>query len=127
MSGRALRDTPTRFVPRDERDQVFVAFAKLVARQGYGDVDVDAVAAAAGISRATFDEWFDGLDDCMLGALEATADQAFVVAADAFVRTPGDWAEAVHAMLAELLHFLAASPELTRICTVEALEAGAVV
>jgi len=40
------------------------------------------------------------------------------------MQTPGSWAEAVHAALAQLLDFLAGCPELTRMCIVEALYAG---
>jgi hypothetical protein len=51
-------------------------------------------------------------------ACETFAEQAFTAAADAYMRTSGSWATAVHAALAGLLDYLAASP-LTHRCLVE--------
>lgn len=52
------------------------------------------------------------------------ADQAFTAAADAYMRTPGNWEQAIQAALAGLFEFLAAAPEPTRACVVEALHSG---
>lgn len=54
----------------------------------------------------------------------AFADQAFTAAADAYMRTPGNWELAVQAALAGLFEFLAAAPERTRACVVDALYSG---
>lgn len=112
------------FVARDERERLFVALAELIAERGYDDVAPEAVADRAGLPPDAFERCFDSVEECLLGAFEAAAEQAYTASADAFMRTPGSWAEAVHAALAQLLGFLAGSPELTRMCIVEALYAG---
>jgi hypothetical protein len=57
-------------------------------------------------------------------ACEQFTEQAFTAAAGAYMRTPGSWAQAVHAALAGLLDFVAESP-FTRVAFVDELRAGA--
>jgi AcrR family transcriptional regulator len=114
----------TSFVARDERERLFVALAELVDENGYEDVAGEQAAERAGLAPGAFARHFDSVEQCVLGAFEATAEQAYAVSADAYVQTQGSWAEAVHAALAQLLEFLAGCPELTRMCIVEALYAG---
>lgn len=54
-----------------------------------------------------------------------TSDEAFTVAAEAFVGAAGGWAEAVHAALAALLDHLAAAPARSRSCLTETDPAAA--
>lgn len=124
MSGGAPGEAPPRFVARDEREQLLVAVAELVVRYGCDEVTPESVAERAGLSPEAFHDRFAGVEDCMLAAYDAAAEQAFAAAADAFSSTPGDWPDAVHAALARLLDFLAGSQALTRMCAVEALHAG---
>lgn len=112
------------FVARDERERLFVALAELVDVHGYEDVVGEQVAQRAGLPPDAFGHWFESTEQCVLGAFEATAEQAYAACADVYMQTPGSWAEAVHAALAQLLEFLAGCPELTRMCIVEALYAG---
>jgi AcrR family transcriptional regulator len=112
------------FVARDERERLFVALAELIDERGYEDVTPKQVAERAGLADDAFERYFDSIEQCVLGAFEATAEQAFMACADVYMQTPGSWAEAVHAALAQLLDFLAGCPELTRMCIVEALYAG---
>jgi AcrR family transcriptional regulator len=112
------------FVARDERERLFVALAELIDERGHENVATAAVARRAGLSHGAFERYFDSIQECLLGAFEAAAEQAYTASADAYMRTPGSWGEAVHAALAELLGFLAGSPELTRMCVVEVLYAG---
>lgn len=111
------------FVARDERERLFVALAEAIAAHGYEDTTPALVAERAGLPYP-FEHYFESVEACLLGAFEAIAEQAFAATEDAYSQTSGGWAEAVHAALAQLLDFLAGSPELTRICIVEALYAG---
>jgi len=112
------------FVARDEREQLFVALAELVVEQGYERTAPEQVTARAELPHDAFDRYFDSKRECLLAAFEAGAEQALTASADAYMSSPGSWAEAVHAALAGLLDFLAGSPAMTRMCTVEALNAG---
>lgn len=125
MGGGALGDGPTSFVARDDRERLFVALAELVVRYGYREVTPESVAEHAGLPAEAFHARFASIDDCMLAAYDAAADQAFAAAADAFASSPGGWPESVHAALARLLEFLAGSPAMTRMFAVEALHTGA--
>ena len=125
MTARGPSPSPgVTFVARDERERLFVALAELIHERGYDNVTAERVAERAGLSPDAFERWFDGIEECLLGAFEAAAEQAYAASADAYMQTPGSWAEAVHAALAQLLDFLAGCPELTRMCIVEALYAG---
>lgn len=115
--------TAATFVARDERERLFVALAESIAERGYENAEPALVAERAGLP-LPFERYFDSVEECLLGAFEAAAEQAFAASADAYMQTPGGWAEAVHAALAQLLDFLAGSPELTRMCIVDALYAG---
>lgn len=112
------------FVARDERERLFVALAELIDERGHEDVAAEQVSERAGLPGDAFERYFDSVEECLLGAFEATAEQAFTASADVYMQIAGSWAEAVHAALAQLLDFLAGCPELTRMCIVEALYAG---
>lgn len=125
MSAEGLGLSPAAtFVARDERERLFVALAELIAEQGYDSVPAALVSKRAGLPHDAFERCFDSIEECLLAAFEAAAEQAFTASADVYVQTLGSWAEAVHAALAQLLDFLAGSPELTRMCIVETLHAG---
>jgi AcrR family transcriptional regulator len=116
---------PPTFVARDDRERLFLAAAAVVSEQGLENTTVAAVAHRAGCSVDEFSRHFASVEECVLAAFESAADQAFAAAAGAALATRGTWGEAIHAGLAALLDFLAGSPKLTRMCTVDALQAGA--
>jgi hypothetical protein len=53
---------------------------------------------------------------------DAMVNQAFDAAAEAYMAASGGWAQSLHAALAALLDFLAGSPALTYLCSLEAAQ-----
>jgi AcrR family transcriptional regulator len=109
------------FVARDARERLCAAFAELADEHGVEAVEPGAVARLAGLAPDAFDHHFDDKSECLLAAFDAGAEQALRASSDAYVRTPGSWAEAVHTGLAGLLGSLSGSPAMTRLCMVDAL------
>jgi AcrR family transcriptional regulator len=81
------------------------------------------VVAAAGVSRRTFYELFEGRQACFLAAFEQAIEHMATKAGAAF-RAERSWVDRVRAGLLEVLVFMEAEPELARVCVVEALAAG---
>jgi AcrR family transcriptional regulator len=127
---------------------------ELVHERGPGSVTVAHVVARSGVSRRTFYELFDGLDDCLVAAFDyAIARAAAVVlpayedlAHDAATASPGSspngarrgaaenrrrsipaWEARVRAGLRALLEFLDEEPTMGALCVVDGLAAGQVV
>jgi AcrR family transcriptional regulator len=98
------------FVARDEHERIAAALAELASAHGYEAVTVAQIAARAEVSRDCFDRHFATKEDCFGAGYDAAMEQAFSAAAEAFVATPGSWAEAAHAALGGLLRFVAGAP-----------------
>ena len=113
------RSRPVRaFHPRDERERLVAALAALIAARGYEGTTAALIASRAGVDLHAFDRYFAGKEDCLLAAWDACAEQGFNAAAEAFVATPGSWAEATHAALAALLEFATASADFASLVAV---------
>lgn len=92
-------------------------------RSGVADLTVADVLDGAGVSRRTFYDLFDGIDDCLRAALE----QALAAARDAVLAAydPDDpWRERVRAALAALLAFFEDEPLRAHLLLVDSLAAG---
>jgi AcrR family transcriptional regulator len=61
---------------RLERERLFAATIEETREHGYGQSSVAAVAARAGLSPACFQEYFPGVEQCLLQALHSLALQA---------------------------------------------------
>lgn len=112
------------FVAKTPRERTFLALADVVVERGIRDTTLAAVADRAGCAADTLEQDFGDTPALVLAAFEAAADRAYETTLEAFRSTSEGWAQAVHAGLAGLLAFLAGSPTLTRMCTVEALGIG---
>jgi AcrR family transcriptional regulator len=93
----------------DERALIITATAKLASKEGYATLTVPRVRAAAGVSRRSFDTYFEGVADCFLATLETLSDRTLAAAAPAYLNA-GDWARGVHRMIAGLCRCLARDP-----------------
>jgi AcrR family transcriptional regulator len=83
------------------------------------------VVERAGVSRATFYDLFDDVEDCFLEAYDYVSARLYASASEAFNEAPGaPWAERIRAAMATLLELLAAWPECARVAIVEVLAAG---
>ncbi|MFJ9634579.1 TetR/AcrR family transcriptional regulator [Streptomyces sp. NPDC091280] len=80
-----------------------VAF-ELFRREGYGNVTINDLAAAAGVSRSTFLRYFGSKEEAVLGAFDAHGERV----ADALRARPAaedDWTALRHALDVALEHY----------------------
>jgi AcrR family transcriptional regulator len=122
-SGRQV--LPAEEVARQQRERMMAAVLDAVGERGYIATTVADVLLRAGISRRTFYEHFDDLEDCFLAAYDHVA--AILSAAMLELlrdRRPQRWAHGVRAALDLFLLTVAAHPRLARACLVEILAAG---
>jgi AcrR family transcriptional regulator len=108
-----------------ERQRILVAFAELVAEKGYAGTTEGQIIDRAGVARGAFERRFADKEDCLLAAHDAAMGHAFGVAARAFLRAGGTWAEATRAALAGMLEAAAGAPALTRLCMTAACHTSA--
>jgi len=117
---------PRDFVVQNQRERLIAGIAEALAEHGYATTTIAHITAAAAVSRRTFYEHFASKDECFLAAYETAMDELRKRVAEAFDGVE-DWALAIRAGIAAMLGFLAAEPNLARLCMVEALVAGPVV
>lgn len=120
--------TPARFVSRErivalQRERIIEAMVQVVAEHGFGGASVARVVERAGVSRVTFYELFEGLEDCFLAVVSSVMGRSIARIFEAFEREQ-EWLDAVPCALSALLTFLDSEPQLARVCVVEALAAG---
>ncbi len=114
---------PREFIAQNQRERIITALVDTVAERGYNATTVAHITKAASVSRRTFYEHFAGKEACFLAAYEMVADHirdSMQVAAEAYE----EWPQKVRAALATMLRFLAAEPELARVCMIEPIAAG---
>jgi AcrR family transcriptional regulator len=113
-------------VAASQRARLLDAIGHVVAAKGMGAATVADVIAHAGVSRRTFYEQFDRLEDCFVAAYEDGMRRLFAAIREALRAHPGaDWRERTRIAIATYLRALAAMPEATRAFTLETLGAGA--
>jgi AcrR family transcriptional regulator len=111
------------FVAQNQRDRILAGVADACSAKGYGEMSVEDIIAAAGVSRRTFYEHFKNKEHAFLAAYDAVVVQLFgrvngaVESAEAL---PGK----VRAGLSAFLGFLAGEPAFARMCIVDVLAAG---
>jgi AcrR family transcriptional regulator len=114
---------PREFIEQNQRERIITALVDTVAERGYNATTVAHITKAASVSRRTFYEHFGDKEACFLAAYDMVADHirsSMRSAADAFE----EWPQKVRAALATMLRFLAAEPELARLCMIEPVAAG---
>jgi AcrR family transcriptional regulator len=114
------------FVLHNQRERLIGGLAEAIAEHGYAATTVAHITRAAAVSRRTFYEHFSSKDDCFVVAYETVMERLRECVAAAFGGVD-DWPRAIRAAIAAMLGFLAADPNLARLCLVEGLVAGPVV
>jgi AcrR family transcriptional regulator len=117
---------PRDFVAANHRERLIAACLQEVAKQGYGATTVATVIKSAAVSRRTFYEHFDSMEDCFLASYDLVIAHMRARIEAAF-EAEDEWGEKVRAGLAVFLRFFAEEPQLGRFCMVESLAAGRVV
>lgn len=106
-----------------QRLRIIDAMVGVVAERGYANASVAGVVERAGVSRVSFYELFDGLDDCFLAVLRSVMGRSTALILEAFEHEDC-WLDGIGAGLVALLRFLDAEPQRARVCIVETLAAG---
>jgi AcrR family transcriptional regulator len=122
---RGRHGLPRERVTESQRTRIIRSMIEAVAERGYQETRVVDVVAGAGVSRATFYDLFDDIEDCFLVAYDQVTARMFDAASAAFNERPdAPWAERIRDSMAALLELLAEWPEAARLAIVEALAAG---
>jgi AcrR family transcriptional regulator len=117
---------PREFVARNQRERLIAGIAESIAEHGYAGTTIAHITRHAAVSRRTFYEHFSSKDECFVAAYDTVMDELRERVTEAFEEA-GDWPQAIKAGIRAMLRFLAAEPNLARLCMVEALVAGPVV
>lgn len=117
---------PREFVLHNQRERLIAGLARATGEHGYSGTTIAHITRHASVSRRTFYEHFSSKDECFVAAYETVMGELKERVEEAFERAD-DWPHAVKDGIRAMLRFLAAEPDLARLCMVEALVAGPVV
>lgn len=115
---------PREFVTHNQRERLIAGLAEAIAENGYSGTTIAHITRAAAVSRRTFYEHFGSKDECFVAAYDTVMNELQERVTEAFEEEHEDWAHSVKAGIDAMLEFLAAEPNLARLCMVEALVAG---
>jgi len=109
--------------PMDDRALILSAISKLNVADGYETLTVPRIRTAAGVSRRAFDALYDGVDDCLLAALELRTGEVLskLVSAHSAGRT---WSGGVYRAVAALCAHIAQDEAFARLAFVDAFAPG---
>lgn len=113
-------------VAHNQRERLIAGLATAVAEHGYRAVTITHITQQAQVSRRVFYANFEDKEQCFLAAFEVVVDHVRELAAEAVAPLSG-WPEQAIAAARAVLQFLAAEPELARLCLVESQGAGPIV
>jgi AcrR family transcriptional regulator len=114
---------PREFVTHNQRERLIAGIAEAIAENGYSGTTIAHITRAAAVSRRTFYEHFSSKDECFVAAYDTMSKHLRERVSTAFEEAE-EWPLAIRAGIGAMLQFLAAEPNLARLCMVEALVAG---
>lgn len=116
----APRDQGQSEVELDPRERILRSMIDSVAARGYAGADLPRVLEKAGVSEATFDQLFDGKEDCALAAFDWVVEEILARVATAYeLGTIASWSEGVRLGLQALLQAIAERPAVAKMALVE--------
>lgn len=111
-----------------QRERILDAAERLAAEKGVAGASIEAVVKAAGVSTATFYEFFEGKEECFVAAFERAVEEGIEVLSRAAAGDPAagglSWSEGLATGLRTLTRLIVAHPERARLCLVEAQTGG---
>jgi AcrR family transcriptional regulator len=110
-------------VAHHQRERLIAGLAAAVAEQGYAAVTLADIVRHAKVSRRVFYANFEGKEQCFLAAFEVVVAHLRELVAAAVAPVEG-WPNRAIAATRAVLAFLAAEPDLARLCLVESRAAG---
>ena len=107
----------------EDRERILDAAAQIAAQEGYWQLTVPRIRAAAGVSRKRFDEHFEDVQGCFIAVLERLTERALAhaVPAGAAART---WPGGLHRAMCALCTDIAADPVVARLGFIEVFAPG---
>jgi len=113
-------------VAHHQRERLIAGLAEAVAEKGYAAVTLTDIVKHAKVSRRVFYANFESKEQCFLAAFEVVVGHLHELVAEAVEGVEG-WPQQALAATRAALAFLAAEPDLARLCLVESRGAGPVV
>ncbi len=110
-------------VEHHQRERLIAGLAAAVAEKGYAAVTLSDIVKHAQVSRRVFYANFESKEQCFLAAFEVVVDHLHELVGEA-VEGAEDWPRQAIAATRAVLGFLAAEPDLARLCLVESRAAG---
>jgi AcrR family transcriptional regulator len=110
-------------VAHNQRERLIAGLATAVAEHGYQAVTITHITKEARVSRRVFYANFEGKEECFLAAFDVVVDHIRELAAEA-AAAKAEWPAKAVAASRAVLAFLAAEPDLARLCLVESQSAG---
>jgi AcrR family transcriptional regulator len=107
-----------------QRARMLAAMVEVCAERGVANATVTDVVARSGVSRRTFYEVFDDIQDCFLAAFGEATSRVSRVVLDAY-DPDAKWEERVRATLTALLGFLESDRRCAKLLIVESLSRNA--
>jgi AcrR family transcriptional regulator len=110
-------------VAHHQRERLIAGLAAAVAEKGYAAVTLTDIVKEAKVSRRVFYANFESKEQCFLAAFEVVVGHLRELVAEAVEPVDG-WPQQAIAATRATLEFLAAEPDLARLCLVESRAAG---
>ncbi len=110
-------------VAHHQRERLIAGLAAAVAEKGYAAATLTDIVKHAKVSRRVFYANFESKEQCFLAAFEVVVDHLHELVAEAVDGVEG-WPQQAIAATRAVLSFLAAEPDLARLCLVESRAAG---
>lgn len=108
---------------RDDRQRLMAAAIRLAARDGYRQLSGTGLRAATGVSRAHFEQSFQGARDCLQQAVQERIEEALKSSASVGASAP-DWPRGVHRATTEFCALMSADPDFAVAALIELPAAG---
>jgi AcrR family transcriptional regulator len=109
------------------RARLLHAVGEIVHEHGYGRLSMTRLTNRAGVSQRTFNDLFEGTEDCFLQAFEGAIVDVEGLAGTVYGETVGPWRVKVREALAAILAYLDEHPVLCALLIVESGRAGPLV
>lgn len=112
MATQPRTGAPATFVPETERERFLLTLAELIYERGYEAVELEDLAQRLGVEVTEIERYWPSKRDCVLEAIDTSAERAFGSVVRTFMSAGSDGPVATHRSVATLLEVLAANPAL---------------
>lgn len=120
-----MSSSPIRRAPEADRERrrILEALVEVCIRDGYAGASVEAVAAAAGLSRADFERHFTDLEDCFADYILGVREEFLAYVGSAIIGIP-TWREQIRASAYAIIRFWQEDEVRGQMTLVEVFSAG---